>query len=270
MKIMTNNEYRQAEGLSSSDVKGWVGAASPLHWKYAQENRKDSDSFRFGRALHSMLLENVVAPVFHAPVNEKTGKEFGSTTKKYSEAIGSFIEENGGDYFTTTEWAKAEVMINSARKVAGNILSGKGFNERSFFGVEPDTGLIVKCRPDRIKGQYLVDVKTCGEIKKFDRNVIDYYYHIQAAFYLDVVELSTGKKPDGFLFVAIEKQAPFDCAVYELTEDFLEIGRMQYKEALKQMKHCQDSGNYPGVMGDKEVLNISAPYWLYREHLEGK
>ena len=84
MKIMTNNEYRQTEGVSSSDVKSWVDAASPLHWKHKQENRKDSDAFRFGRCLHSMLLENIVVPVFQAPVNEKTGKEYGSTTKKYT------------------------------------------------------------------------------------------------------------------------------------------------------------------------------------------
>ena len=268
MEIISNNEYRQREGISSSDVKGWVDAVSPLHWKHKQENRKDSDDFRFGRCLHSMLLENIQVPVFQAPVNEKTGKEFGSTTKKYTEALSAFISEVGEDYFTPGEWAKAEVMIESTKKIASNVLGGRGFNERSFFATCPDTGMKLKCRPDRIIGSTLVDVKTCGDIGSFEKSIANYHYHIQAAFYMDVFELSTGSKLTGFLFVAVEKQAPFDCAIIQLSQEYLEIGRKQYKRALREMKQCQESGVFPGVMGDKEVLTMAAPYWLWKQEME--
>jgi hypothetical protein len=214
-----------------------------------------------------MLLENIVVPVFQAPVNEKTGKEYGSTTKKYMEALESFVAEVGEDYFTPGEWAKAEVMIDSARKIAGNVLGGRGFNERSFFGTCPDTGMTLKCRPDRIIGSTLVDVKTCGDIGMFEKSIANYNYHIQAAFYMDVFELATGTKPGNFLFIAVEKQAPFDCAIIQLSKEYLEIGRMQYKKALNEMKSCQESGNFPGVMGDNPVLTIDAPYWLWKQEM---
>ena len=99
MEQISNNEYRRREGVSSSDVKGWIDAASPAHWKHKQENRKDSDAFRFGRCLHSMLLESIRVPVFQAPINPKTGKEYGSTTNKYTDALSAFISEVGEDYF---------------------------------------------------------------------------------------------------------------------------------------------------------------------------
>jgi len=268
METISNAEFRKREGVSSSDVKGWVDAVSPKHWKHKQENLKDSTAFRFGRALHSMLLENVVVPVFQAPMNEKTGKEYGAATKKYTEALEAFISEVGWDYFTTTEWAKAEVMIDSARKIAGNVLGGRGFNEMSFFGTCPDTGMTLKCRPDRIIGSTLVDVKTCGDIGIFEKSVANYNYHIQAAFYLDVFELATGTKPKNFLFVAVEKQAPFDCAVIQLSPDYIELGRKQYREALKEMKQCQESGEFPGMMNGKEVLTMTAPYWLWKQEME--
>ncbi len=52
---MTQKEYREAEGISRSEL--FKIARSPMHFKYAVENPEDSPSLAFGRALHKYVLE---------------------------------------------------------------------------------------------------------------------------------------------------------------------------------------------------------------------
>ena len=267
MEQISNSEYRSREGISSSDVKGWVDAVSPKHWKHKQSENTDNDKFRIGRVFHSLVLENIEPIIFQEPINEKTGKAYGYETKKYLEAKKNFEELNATEYITSTERAKMEPMREALIKEFGQYLTCRGFNERSFFAQCPDTGMKVKCRPDRIAGATIFDLKTCDDIGRFEIDVKKWGYHIQAAFYSDVFELATGKKPDKFIFMAVEKREPFDTCLYELSAEYFEIGRIKYKKAMKEMKACQESGNFPGVMGDKPVLTIDAPYWLWKQEM---
>ena len=267
---ISNDEYRKKEGISSSEIKDWVSAVSPAHWLEKQGKNWDSDAFRFGRVFHAMVLENLEPKVFHAPINQKTGKAFGSTSLKYEKAFDEFKAENGADFLTVSEFGKAQVMAKSCKKVASHILEGIGYNERSFFTEDKETGVVLKCRPDRIKGKYLVDLKTCASIGEFEKSITKYLYHVQAAFYLDVFEQNMDMKMNGFIFIAVEKQAPYDSGVFVLSGDFLEIGRLQYRKALEEMIDCKATGNYRGIMNGEEQIVIDAPNWLYKKYLEEK
>lgn len=267
---ISNEEYHNRDGISSSVVKNWISAVSPKHFLNDQSHRVYSSAFRFGSVFHEMVLENKEPEIFHAPINEKTKKSYGSTTKKYIEAMQDFEAKNGENYLSASEYAKAKAMQISCMNNAGHILGGEGLNEKSFFAKDSETGLELKCRPDRIKGKYLIDLKTCAKIGDFEKSIAKYLYHVQAAFYIDVFEQATGLKMNGFCFVAVEKSAPFDCAVYFLSGDYIDIGRIQYKKALIEMMDCQQSGNYPGIMKDEKQSIIDAPYWMYKQFLEDK
>ena len=54
---MTNNEYREHEGISSTEIKNM--AKSMAYYKYCKDNPgdKDSVSLLFGRAYHKYCLE---------------------------------------------------------------------------------------------------------------------------------------------------------------------------------------------------------------------
>jgi hypothetical protein len=83
---------------------------------------------------------------------------------------------------------------------------------------------------------------------------------VQAAWYLDVVEMSTGKRPHGFLFVAVEKQRPFSTGVYMADEEMIQLGREHAMEDLRKIAEWQAQGSYPSYSDRAEM--ISLPKWM--------
>ncbi|MBW8380885.1 PD-(D/E)XK nuclease-like domain-containing protein, partial [Salmonella enterica] len=71
-----------------------------------------------------------------------------------------------------------------------------GNSEVSMFAECPETGLMLKCRFDRLSDTlaYPLDVKSCRDASErgFSNAFGQYKYHIQAAFYLYVLKLATG------------------------------------------------------------------------------
>ena len=57
-EVMSNAEYRQREGLASTDIKRMM--KSMATWKYLKDNPqddKDTPALKFGRAYHKFCLE---------------------------------------------------------------------------------------------------------------------------------------------------------------------------------------------------------------------
>jgi exodeoxyribonuclease VIII len=155
-------------------------------------------------------------------------------------------------------------MLN--HPVSASLLKGDlpGKSEQSFFAVEPETGLETKCRPDFMlnDGSLIIDLKTTTDAspKGFQKSLVSFRYYVQAAWYLDVVEMSTGKRPDGFLFIAVEKQRPFATGVYVADEEMIKLGREHAMEDLRKIAEWQASGHYPGYSDRAEM--ISLPKWM--------
>lgn len=89
---MTNKEYREAEGISRSDL--FKISRSPKHFKYEQENpAEQSKALLFGIALHSYVLEP-----------EKFKEEYAiipncdKRTKAGKETYRQFLAENEGKF----------------------------------------------------------------------------------------------------------------------------------------------------------------------------
>jgi len=192
---------------------------------------------------------------------------FGATSLKYISKLKEFKNENGEDYVTESEYFLIEKMYESVFLIANEILTGAGLNEHSFFCNDEVTGLDLKCRPDRIKGKYIIDLKTTSDISSFQKSVLKYNYHVQGAFYKDVLEQSTKKKVDGFIFIVVEKKAPYDTGIYILDDEYMEIGKIQYRIALGEMMEVSESGEYKGIMGDDSVKELKAPNWLIDKFL---
>ena len=74
----------------------------------------------------------------------------------------------------------------------------------------------------------IIDIKTTSDksLSSFKSSAYKYGYHRQAAFYLD------GFQAKEFIFVVIEKKAPYNVGVYIAGEDFINRGRSEYFELL--------------------------------------
>ena len=109
----------------------------------------------------------------------------------------------------------------------------------------------------------IVDLKTTQDAnpETFARTALMYGYGQQQAHYQDIMEVETGKLPR-FLFVLVEKTAPYLVSVVELDELFYDLGRQKNVEAAARWKHAVDTNEWPGYQGVHRVL---APVWALDE-----
>ncbi len=247
---ISNKEYREREGVSSTELKKI--AKSPAHYKYWKENpQEDTPALLFGRAAHKYVLEtyDFYNEFAVAPVCDRR-------TKEGKETWANFISESEGkDVITQEQFEQIDAMRTAAYATpfVSKLLSGE--KELSFCGVDEDTGLTIKCRPDCLtewNGKHLlIDYKTCTDAEniKFCRDSIKFGYDIQLAMYREILRQNTGHDYM-VVIVAQEKTAPYVTNVFQLSENYLESGMEVCKELLKIYKECSESGNWYGYMKD--------------------
>lgn len=154
-----------------------------------------------------------------------------------------------------------------ADPAAANLLRG-GTAEQSFFWTD-DTGLLRKCRTDLISrdGWTVVDLKTTDDVSVdgFGRTIAQRRYHVQAAWYLDILQALYGAEaPAQWAFIAAQKTRPYDVGVHYLTDEQIALGRALYQRDLARLTECQQSGVWPGVTGGQPVIP-NLPAWAWRE-----
>lgn len=126
-------------------------------------------------------------------------------------------------------------------------------------------GQPVKCKCDYLRENVaVIDLKTTDDAseKGFMKSVLNYGYHQQAAFYLDVMQ-AVGQPVGRFIFVVVEKTAPFLVAIHELSDEFIEIGRELNRQALVTYGECCATGNWHGY--DENITVISPPAWAIKQ-----
>jgi hypothetical protein len=98
-------------------------------------------------------------------------------------------------------------------------------------------------------GDCLADLKTDRNASpgKWQRTVFERDYHVQAAMYLDAYNSCPGVSPrNRFLHVIVENVKPFEPARRELSQEFIDLGRMRYVCALERYCQCLKSKQWPG------------------------
>lgn len=247
---ISNADYRTREGISSSELKKIM--KSPMHYKHWKDNpQEDTPSLLFGRAAHKYVLET------YDFYNEfAVAPNVDRRTKEGKEEWAKFVAESyGKDVITQEQLEQIDAMRNYAYATpfVSKLMSGE--KELSFWGVDEDTGLTIKCRPDCLtewNGKHiLIDYKTCADAEntKFCRDSIKFGYDLQLAMYRDILKQNTGHDYM-VVIIAQEKTAPYVTNVFQLSENYLESGRELYKEMLKVYKECDETDNWYGYMKD--------------------
>lgn len=175
----------------------------------------------------------------------------------HKKAIAGKIEMPANDYKNMLG------MLNAVKRhhTAGGLLHGAQ-TEQSFFWRDHN-GVLRKCRTDAItyNGQFVVDLKTTDDVSEaaFGRTIAQRRYHVQAAWYLDILrELYGPDAPQGFAFIAAQKTRPFDVAVHFMEPDHIALGRQLYEADLERLMECERTGIWPGADGG-EVIAAKLP-----------
>ena len=226
---MSNEEYHGKTKYESSSTirKVLTSPKKYLHDKTAESI--PTKAMEEGTAVHTFFLEN---ELFKNRYCFKP-KAFNGRTKEGKQ----WMEEHGHLNVLAAEWEENLIHMNHSflASPAKMIYDMEGLTELSFFSEDLD-GIRAKCRPDWISHDknIVVDLKTTQDAspKGFQKSIGQFGYHIQAAFYLRTLQ-SLGLDSYDFIFIAIEKTAPFDVGIYMCGEEFVSIGRSKYQDLLR-------------------------------------
>lgn len=257
-------DYKAAHGVNQSSLKKL--ARSPAHLKYAIEHPEEPTP------------DQIWGQIFDTAIFDQAGFDKQSTfhvrpSHYESEKEGEKPWHNGAKFckewnathrdkppIPQVDYSSILLMRDEVLKHPAAALALKAGKGASLFCEDADTGLQLKSRPDWMSGNAIVDLKSCQDASPdgFARTVAQFQYDVQAAYYIDVAAtLGLGK--EHFLFICCEKEPPYCCAVYELDEESIAIGRSKYRRLLSRYLECVVADKWPGY--SRNVERLSLPAW---------
>lgn len=242
---------------------------SPAHF-YAEswlnpdrEPRKDTTAFALGRAAHHLLLGEADFAKHFVVRPEKWDSWRTNDAKTWR----ADQEASGKTVLTPDDVEAVRGMSAGLQRhplVRAGILNGQ--IELSMIWRDVETGLWLKARPDAIPndGGDFSDLKTTTSVDGRDlvNTIADYGYHAQGAL-IAMGAREVLKVPfSSFSLVFVEKKPPYCCRVVTLTPEDLELGAQQIRAALRLMRRCLDTGEWPGPGGTQaDAEYMALPQW---------
>jgi len=268
---VSNEDYHSGPGISKSGL--WtIHAKTPAHFKYPPEKDEESTQAKatkdFGTAAHIAILEpdTFEKRVVRGPVDRR-----GNKWKDLAEACEIdgktlLIEKQYDDVLAMRDAVHANAWINSI------ITGGKPEIEASGYWIDPETGMLCRCRPDLYRADIgiMLDLKSTESAKAddFARSVYNYGYHAQEAHYTDGYT-ALGRKIEGVVFLAWEKKSPYAFQVFELPPSIVDEGRAIMRSALNTYAECVRSNQWPGYPDGVQELKFKRWHYTMTEAPNG-
>jgi hypothetical protein len=262
---MNNTDYHAHAAVSKSHLD--QVAKSPLHYwaRYLDPNRvvpEPTPAMAIGSAVHTHVLELDQWDARYVSAPDGIDRR----TKAGKAEWEAFTTAATGR--TVLPKADADLVMRMAHSVfthpaAAMLLALPGKAETTHMWTDAATGLQCKCRPDWLTddGRLLVDLKTTEDAGRgFAKSIAQWRYHVQASWYLDGVEQATGTRPEQFLFLCVEKKAPYAVAVYAADAEMIAAGAQTAARDLDVLATCKAAGAWPGY--SDQIEPISLPPWM--------
>jgi len=279
-KDLSNKDYHRSGGTSSSALKVLMEQTG-AHLQYKRSHPKEpTPSMGLGTAVHCLTLEPENFDRDIAIMPELNGRTNAGKLEKQN-----FFAENAGKTIITQEqFDQAEIMVARIHDhPIANILLDDVITESSVYwwyksmDRDDDTRYreMVKVRPDAISKSHpiVIDLKTVkdGSYSGFIRSIQDYYYHLSAAMYLEGVNQCMPLLEElgfmaylKFVFVCVESEPPYEVSCYELSEEYMAIGKQIYRMAMRRLAESR-AANWPGF--PEEVRIIEPPAYATRGYI---
>lgn len=234
---------------------------SPKHYRaWLEEPGGETPALAFGKAFHCALLEPgvfeksyCVAPDFgdcRVTANKAARNAWRETHK-------GFVEMSAGDFDMVRH------MADSIRAhELGRLILKDGEPELTLTWTDEETRLRCKTRPDYyVASQRMcVDVKTTMDARDehFARDAAKYDYPLQDALYRDGFR-AVDAPVEHFVFLAVEKERPFDVAVHTLDRMGVGRGYSRARQRMERLAECLKTNRWDGYY--PRINTISMPPW---------
>lgn len=273
MVTETNRAYHSSPAVSRSKLH--LMSRTPKYYKWAIENpREPSDSMKFGTAFHKFVLEPetfadeiAIRPIVNLRTNDG---------KAQMQAFLEMCEQENKTDISQAQYETILKMAESIKQEPYAALVLVGDHEKSFYWTDSLTGIECKCRPDSFRRMkensriLIVDLKSCDKADDVSirRDIVKYGYDLQSYMQCKGVSEDLHVPVDNidFMFVFVEKDAPFMVNVLQVDEFVLERGETLFREYIGMLKYCTDSNNWYGYNGADGKPNVlSLPKYLMKE-----
>lgn len=260
----TNKEYHgYTQAISKSRLSKM--SVCPQYFKWCEENEQETtNDLIFGSAFHKAVLE----PETFNDEFAILPNDIDRRTKAGKDTYNNFLLENvGKDILTVEDYNTIVAMKNAVESNSYARALLNGVREQSIYYVDDLTGIACKVRPDcrkEIKDRIvIVDLKSCKSAapEDFMRDVVKYSYDLQVAMYKNGVAKTFGVPIDkiDFVFIAIEKKAPYLMGIYEASEDIYNRGDACYRKYLGTLKQCRETNDwydFNGITHSPMILGL--------------
>ncbi|MBB1074514.1 PD-(D/E)XK nuclease-like domain-containing protein [Rhodoferax sp. 4810] len=257
--LFVMNDYRAIDAVNVHSLM--LFERSPAHYMYGKTHPNESTPAKqLGTLIHLAVLElpEYNRRVVVAPAIDKR-------TKEGKALFSAFNDSLLPDSLVVTQ-AQHEIVSDIRTELNKNtyaqILLNSGESEVTLTWTDDDTGLRCKARPDWLCNNLdvIVDLKTANDASaaSFAKSAAKYKYHMQAAFYLDALK-ACGLGDRAFIHIVTETEPPYGVALYQLDDDAIERGRERYKTAMRKLKHCMKTKDFPSY--PMEIQPLSLPPW---------
>lgn len=251
-KTISNEEYHSEYRiyLSSSDLRKLL--RSPAH--YRAPSAPSSPAQEFGTLAHECVLESELwkARCRPAPKIDRRTKE----GKALAEWQQSQEAQHGIKYVPEDLYYQVEALAGSVQSSVGpTSFLTEGVAELSGF--TEINGQPIRIRPDYLKDDVIVDLKTTHDarVEAFSRSVFTFGYDVQAALYVDAAKAIDGKQRR-FIWIVVEKEAPYGVCIYECSQEILARGRKLYNQAIDTYAQCAAFDVWPTYSTAVQTFNI--------------
>lgn len=261
---LSNADYHADSAISRSGLM--LFRQSPFKFKaeYLANPRpikKSTPEMEFGSAFHTFVLEpkkfnqeyivepileklpklvrlkDVGKPAFEIYKIDRAATE--NRNKQIMEDFAFYATNKkiiSSDNFELLE-AMYESLMNHSH--AKDLIEGAAY-EHSYFWEDAHSGLMVKCKPDALHPNIIVDLKTCksADSRSYQRTMIESGYHIQGAMIREGVYQLTGNDIPNVINICIEKTYPYEIGIKIISESALEAGKQAFIEDLLALNTC--------------------------------
>jgi len=253
--------------LSNSGAKV-LYSKTPAHFQHEREHgRANKRAFDVGHAVHERVLGVGAETVRIDADSYRTNAAREARDAAYAAGkvplLADEVDEVG---------LMAEAVLK--HRTARVLFEADAVIEQSLFWQDTFTGMYLRCRPDsRVtlgSGRVCaVDLKstTDADPDTFGKTADNFGYVQQDPFYMAGLGAHGLVDADStFLFVNVEKDAPYLVSVVELDDEARRIGRARNRRAIDLFASCTEAGEWPGY--SPKVEPVSLPYWTIRKHEE--
>lgn len=261
---ITNEAYHADPALGRSRASDLL-ASCPAKVKHAMGQPSPSTpALLNGSMVHTATLEpNKLDIEFGCKPAEIDGNS--PRTNAYKEAFAEMEDANPGKRFLPqSDYNLCLEVAASAREhpLLQELLHhvDTKIEHTGFFELEDAS---CKVRPDlyNTSNGMVVDLKTTQDAseKGFAKSVRQFGYAFQAAWYMTALR-SMGERPKQFVFLVVEKSAPYITACYTLNNADIEREVPRVHEACRLWAKCLSEDVWPGYSDDIKTLQLGSLY----------